>query len=220
MALSLGATAVDPIELFDGRTLAGWEGEERFWRVEEGCITGETTADQPLKRNTFLIWRGGVVDDFTLEFSYRILSEEGNSGVQFRSIDRGEFQVTGYQANIEQGGKNRNGMLYSEGTGRDVLALAGERTRVGDGRTRLHSERVAEAKDLFAAVKGRGEWNHYRVTAQGRTMRIAINQVPMCEVSDESATQAAASGIIAFQLHAGKPMKLQLKELRLTRLEP
>ena len=218
--LVLNAAAAEPQSLFDGKTLSGWDGDTRFWRVEDGAITGETTADQTLKTNTFLIWKGGTVSDFTMEFSYRMVSAEGNSGFQFRSLDRGNFLVTGYQANIEQGGKNRNGMLYDEGGGREVLALAGERTRVGDGKARLQHERFAEAKELFTAVKGRGEWNRYRVIAQGALMRIAINDVEMCAVTDEGPTRAARSGIIALQLHVGKPMKIQFKDLVLTRSEP
>ena len=94
-----------------------------------------------------------------------------------KKANGGNFQVTGYQANIEQGGRNRNGMLYDEGTGREVLALAGERTRVGDGKTRIATEKFAEAKDLFASVKGQGEWNRYRVEATGNHFRITINDV-------------------------------------------
>jgi hypothetical protein len=216
----LSASAAEPQSLFDGKTLTGWDGDARFWRVEDGAITGETTADQALKTNTFLIWRGGTVADFTMEFSYRIVSEEGNSGFQFRSVDRGNFLVTGYQANIEQGGKNRNGMLYDEGTGREVLALSGERTRVGDGKVRLATEKFADSKDLFAKVNGIGEWNRYRVDATGNHIRIAINDVLMSEVTDEGSKQMAKDGIIAFQLHVGKPMKLQLKDLKLTRQTP
>jgi hypothetical protein len=218
--VTLRLMAAEPVSLFDGATLTGWEGDPRFWRVEDGAITGETTPESVLKANTFLIWRGGTVTDFTMEFSYRILSEEGNSGLQFRSLDRGGFQVTGYQANIELGGKNRNGMLYDEGTGREVLALAGERTRVGDGKMRLATEKFAESKDLFASVKGRGEWNRYRVEASGNHFRIAINDVLMCEATDEGEKQAAKDGILAFQLHVGKPMKLQVKDMKLTALMP
>lgn len=217
LLVACGMAAAEPQSLFDGTTLTGWDGDQRFWRVEDGAITGETTPDAALTKNTFLIWRGGTVADFTIEFSYRIVSAEGNSGFQFRSVDRGNFQVTGYQANIEQGGRNRNGMLYDEGTGREVLALAGERTRVGDGKTRLATEKFADAKDLFAAVKGQGEWNRYRVEATGNHFRISINDVLMCEVTDEGEKQSAKEGIIAFQLHVGKPMKLQLKDLRLRR---
>ena len=219
-AALLHLSGAETARLFDGTSLNGWSGDPRFWRVEDGAITGETTADQGLKKNTFLIWKGGTVDDFTIEFSYRIVSEEGNSGLQYRSLDRGDFQVTGYQANVEQGGKNRNAMIYSEGTGREVLALAGERTRVGDGKTRLATERIAETKDLFAQVKGRGEWNRYQVVAQGTTTTISINGRLMSQTTDESAQDAATRGILAFQLHVGKAMKIQFRDILLTRLAP
>ena len=41
--------------LFDGKSLAGWDGNEKFWSVKDGTITGQTTADNPTKGNTFLI---------------------------------------------------------------------------------------------------------------------------------------------------------------------
>lgn len=218
--LGLPLTAAEPLRLFNGQTLAGWDGDARFWRVEDGCISGETRPDQVLTRNTFLIWRGGVFADGTIELDYRFLSDEGNSGLQYRSSDLGDHLVSGYQANIEQGGKNRNGMNYSEGTGREVLALAGERAWVGDGRTRIRTEHFAEAKDLFTVVKGRGEWNHYQLVAHGNTMTIAINGTLMSQTVDESATQAAKEGIIALQLHVGKAMKIQFKDVVLIPLVP
>jgi len=45
-------------KLFNGTDLAGWDGDAAFWRVAEGVIIGETTAESPARRNTFLIWRG------------------------------------------------------------------------------------------------------------------------------------------------------------------
>src|SRR6059036_936900 len=65
--------------LFNGKDLSGWEGDPKFWSVKEGTITGQTTPENPLKQNTFLIWKGGTVEDFELRFSYRIVG--GNSGV-------------------------------------------------------------------------------------------------------------------------------------------
>ena len=64
--------------LFDGQTLEGWEGNPKFWSVQDGAITGQTTADNPTKGNTFLVWRGGEVKNFELRLKYRI--EGGNSG--------------------------------------------------------------------------------------------------------------------------------------------
>ena len=81
--------------LLEGNELGGWDGDKRLWSIKDGVITGRTTADPPLKANTFLIWREGIVDDFELHFSYRILG--GNSGVQYRSKDLGNWSVGGYK---------------------------------------------------------------------------------------------------------------------------
>src|SRR4051812_49385314 len=56
--------------IFDGRTLAGWDGDPRFWSVQDGCVTGQTTKQNPTKGNTFLVWRAGEVDDFEMTFEY------------------------------------------------------------------------------------------------------------------------------------------------------
>jgi hypothetical protein len=70
--------------IFDGRTLQGWDGDPVYWRVENGCIVGEITPETIVKRNTFLIWRGGAPKDFELKVEYRI-SAQGNSGINYRS---------------------------------------------------------------------------------------------------------------------------------------
>src|SRR5688500_4245608 len=60
--------------IFDGKTLTGWEGDPKYWRVADEAIIGEITADTIVKSNTFLIWRGGTVADFELRVEYRITS--------------------------------------------------------------------------------------------------------------------------------------------------
>src|SRR5262245_47518918 len=81
------ASAADGPEwkaIFDGKNLTGWDGDPRFWRVEDGAITGHTTAEKPAQNNTFIIWRAGsVVDDFELKLEYRVVG--GNSGIQYCS---------------------------------------------------------------------------------------------------------------------------------------
>ena len=108
--------------IFDGQTLKGWDGDVAFWRVENGAITGETTAEKPLKLNTFIVWSGGTTKDFELKLEYRI-TEVGNSGVQYRSValpEVGPHVLKGYQADID--GRNMyTGMLYEE-RGRGFLA--------------------------------------------------------------------------------------------------
>jgi len=210
--------ADEAVAIFDGRTLTGWDGDPAHWRVEGGLLIGEATASVPLKRNSFIIWRGGTVRDCEISLSYRIMSAWANSGIQYRSKDLGGWLVAGYQANIESGA--RNGMNYSEETGRDVLSNVGERAWVGDGRTKRKVERIAPPGDLLASVKGRGEWNRYRLVARGATMTIFINDLLFSETIDESARDAVAEGIVALQLHAGQPMTIQFKDILVRTLTP
>ena len=74
-----------PAPLFDGKTLNGWDGDPTYWRVENGNIVGEVTPANLLKRNSFLIWRGGTVGNFELVVEYRV-SAKGHSGINYRSI--------------------------------------------------------------------------------------------------------------------------------------
>src|SRR3974390_1861789 len=72
--------------IFDGKTLNGWEGDPKYWRVENGCLVGEITPDTLLKTNSFIIWRGGTTKDFELKAEFRI-SDRGNSGINYRSVE-------------------------------------------------------------------------------------------------------------------------------------
>ena len=116
-------------QIFDGKTLKGWEGDLNYWRVEDGSIVGEITADKLLKSNTFIIWRGGETKDFELKLEYK-MSIDGNSGINYRSeqITEVPFALKGYQADID--GKNRyTGQNYEE-RGRTTLAYRGQKTTI------------------------------------------------------------------------------------------
>jgi 3-keto-disaccharide hydrolase len=85
--------------IFDGKTLKGWEGDSKYWRVENGSLVGEVTPETILKQNSFIIWRGGVTRDFELKVEYRV-SARGNSGINYRSVEAAgqPFALRGYQA--------------------------------------------------------------------------------------------------------------------------
>jgi type 1 glutamine amidotransferase len=204
--------------LFNGKDLSGWDGNPAFWSAKDGMITGETTPTNPTKGNTFLIWREGTLDDFELRFSYKIVGNNpekfGNSGVQYRSKDLGNYVVGGYQADIECG-PTFTGILYEE-RGRGVLANRGEKTIVGnDGKVKVIGS-VGNAKELQAAIKNE-EWNDYVILAVGNHLIHRINGQVMVDVTDEQTSKRARSGILALQLHAGSPMTVRFKEIRLKR---
>ena len=67
LALSLATLkAQDFVAIFDGKTLSGWDGDPKLWRVENGAIVGQTTPTTLPRQNSFLIWRGGRPANFEL----------------------------------------------------------------------------------------------------------------------------------------------------------
>ena len=199
--------------IFDGKTLEGWSGADGFWSVEDGAITGTTTPEHPTKGNTFLIWQQGKVDDFELKLKYKIVG--GNSGIQYRSTDLGNYVAKGYQADIDSG-DTYSGINYEE-RGRGILAQRGEKATVLDNREVKSKERFAESADLQANIK-KEDWNEYHIIAKGNHLIHKINGKVTSEVIDEGKKDSRTSGILALQLHAGPPMKVQFKDIELKRL--
>jgi putative heme-binding domain-containing protein len=214
-------------KLFDGRTLAGWEGRPGYWSVEDRAIVGRTTEDNPLQGNTFLFAKSGgkdrIVDDFELRLSYRITADNdrgfANSGIQYRSRDKGDFVAAGYQADMEAG-PMFSGILYDEAGGagrRGIMALRGEKvTWTSDGKKEV-TGRLGNAKEIQAKIK-KDDWNAYVVIARGNHLQHVINGVPMVDVFDDTEGKRLDSGILALQLHAGPPMTVRFKDIRIKSL--
>ncbi|MEQ8764631.1 MAG: DUF1080 domain-containing protein [Planctomycetota bacterium] len=205
-------------KLFDGKTLEGWTGDSRYWKVEDGTITGQTTADNLLESNTFLIWQGKPVADFELHLKFRL--ENGNSGIQYRSrvIDEEKFVVGGYQADLCELTPKQAwilGILYEE-KGRGILARRGQRVRISENGTRTE-ERFAEEADLVSDLKD-GEWHEYVIRAEGPRLTHSVDGRLFVDVTDLDEKKRAERGILAIQLHTGPPMKVQYKDIELTRL--
>jgi type 1 glutamine amidotransferase len=199
--------------IFNGQNLDGWDGDAKFWSVTDGAITGRTTADNPTSGNTFILWRQGEVDDFELRLSYRIVG--GNSGIQYRSADVGNHVVGGYQGDIDSGDAY-SGILYDE-RGRGIVAGRGEKVEwTKDGKKVTGS--VGDSNALQQAIK-KEDWNDYVIIAQGNHFQHFINGKLTCDVTDNDAANREMTGVLALQLHAGPPMSVQFKNIRLKRLK-
>ncbi len=209
------AQQAEPRSLFNGKDLTGWAGDERYWSVQDGAITGTTTADQPLRYNTFLVWKGGEVRNFELRLEYRIVN--GNSGIQYRSrlLDPERFIVGGYQADIDAA-LRYSGIVYEE-RGRGILAERGQAVRILPDGSKDVVGFLGDSDALQEKIR-KEDWNEYRVVAQGNHLRHYINGVLMSEVIDEQQDKASASGILAFQLHQGPPMVIQFRKVELREL--
>jgi len=206
--------------IFDGTTLQGWDGDPAFWRVEHGAIVGETRADRPLTANTFLVWHGGTTRDFVVTLEYRMDTRNpaGNSGVQFRSSllpEVGRWVMKGYQADIDAADAY-TGQIYEE-RGRGFLARPGQVARVApDGQ--VHGLGSVGTPDMVKALIKKGDWNNVRVVARGNVILELVNgHVTSLLVDDDE--RRARDGLLGLQLHAGPPMKIEFRNIRLRDLD-
>ena len=200
--------------IFDG-TLDDWTGDASLWRVEDGVIVGESTAEAPLKRNQFLIWGQGEVDDFELRFEYKISgTKKANSGVQIRSFLAPDGHLCGYQADIARN-PGIPGSLYSEKTGRGVLCPLGKSRDL----TAEDKKPVALPNmDKAVSAQKLDDWNEMSIVASGSMITISINGIETSRFND-SADKLNEKGLLGLQLHAGPPMKIEFKDLRMRRLK-
>jgi hypothetical protein len=222
LCLSLLATAVFADDdgfkpIFNGKDLENWDGDKRLWTVKDGVLRGETALpDRMTKGNTFLIWRGGELKDFELKVKFRI--ENGNSGVQYRSKDLGNWVVTGYQAEIENK-QGKVGFLYHE-KGRKYLANVGEKVEIGgDSKPKVVGSLGDKQKDFVE--KGyykEKEWNEYLIRARGNHIEHFLNGFQTIDLTDNDLKGRLMDGVLALQIHAGPPMVVEFKDILLKTL--
>lgn len=218
--------------IFDGQSLGDWEGDPTYWSVEDGALVGVVTPATLLKRNTFIIWRGGITEDFEFKAEYMI-TEDGNSGINYRSeeVSGVPFALAGYQCDID--GKNRyTGMNYEERK-RTTLANPGKIV-VLEGLKETGkplSENIAQNQWKPAVVTGEtgdiaqlkaqikpNEWNQVHIVVQGNRMRHYINGNLMSDVTDNDTEHRKLSGLFGVQVHVGPPMRIAYRNMMIKHL--
>jgi len=207
-------------QLFNGKDLSGWNGNPKLWSAKDGVIQGQTTADNPTKGNTFLIYTNGEVADFELRFSYKI--DGGNSGVQYRSkvVNPDNWVVGGYQGDFEAG-KKYSGILYDEAGvagGRGIMAERGELVTWGEDCKKKVVGSLGKSDEIQAKIKD-GDWNDYVIIARGNQLMHQINGAKTVEVTDSCEAKRLKKGVLALQLHAGPPMTVQFKNIRIKEIK-
>ncbi|MCW5517132.1 DUF1080 domain-containing protein [Muriicola sp. Z0-33] len=232
-AVDAGAN-MDEFELiFDGSSLKGWDGDDTYWRAENGVLIGEITPETLLKTNTFIIWQEGQPSNFELKLEFRI-SENGNSGINYRSerLDTIPFALRGYQADID--GQHRyTGQNYEERK-RTTLAYRGERAAISTqinadapGSLRGNIKNNAwQSRDIIASLgdidslktKINKGWNVCHLIVRGDNLQHYVNGVLMSEVIDNDSLNRKSSGFLGFQVHVGPPMKVEYRNIRLKQL--
>lgn len=232
-------------QIFDGKSLTGWDGDPTFWRAEGGSIVGESTAEKVVRQNTFLIWSGGEPADFELKLEFKMNST--NSGVQYRSTrvpegqpdgnaTIGKWVLKGYQADIDFANQY-TGMLYEE-RGRGFLAPRGTFGYVGSNQLpqaargqpaptpapgapapgpRGQLAALEDGEALKAHIK-QNDWNQFHVIARGNMLVHIINGRVTAMFLDDDAASRAMKGLIGLQIHVGAPMKIEFRNVYLKTL--
>lgn len=183
-------------DLFDGKSLTGWEGYEDYWKVVDGVIVGRN--EKPIAQSTYLLTKEKFTD-FRLVFDFKLAQSEMHSGVSFwgkvnpNVVKNPEEQRTKYtyQGHL---------VMFPSGWGMyDLFRRNGLPVDGGPGR------KVGKQHD----------WNHIEVLAQGNRVRVAANGVAIVDWRDPQ-PELVGEGPIGLQLHSNKvPQEVQFKNLRI-----
>ena len=206
------------VQIFDSTSLKNWDGDPTFWRVEGGAIVGESTEANPVKQNTFLIYRGGEPADFELKAEFRI--NASNSGIQYRSVQvpadekTGKWVLKGYQADIDFA-NGYTGMLYEE-RARGIVALRGQVGLLAEPqRGAIGSTGTADELKQIIKVN---DWNQFHVIARGSILIHILNGRVTAMLVDDEAKNRTMKGLLGFQIHVGPPMKVEFRNVYLKTL--
>jgi hypothetical protein len=206
------------VPLFDGTTLKGWDGNPKFWRVEDGAIVGESTAANP-SGNSYIVYRDLEAKDFTLKFEIKV-EGSGGSGLQYRSrtglpwlanipanvtANVGpvnlNWMMTGPQADFWPS-RIYTGQFYSENTPMRILAWRGQVVEGYGTRTKKLMATIGDREALGALVR-MNDWNQYTVIARGGTFLHILNgQLMAAMIDDDPASSNNQAGLFGIEIEA------------------
>jgi hypothetical protein len=186
--------AADWLPLFNGKDLTGWTGSREHWRVENAAIAGSTD-ETPSPLNTFLVYEKSFAD-FHLRADIKL--RNGNSGIQFRStyLPGPGFIVYGLQADASDENQSWGNFYEERGRGRGTMKTPDE----GFRRAEPHVKK--------------GDWNRIEVIARGPDIKLLLNGHTTWEGRDDK----KLDGVIALQLHSGKPMRVEFRNIEIRTL--
>lgn len=192
----------EPVSLFDGKTLDGWDCDPKIWRAEDGMITGGSTTEK-IRENFFICTKKNY-SNFDLKLKIKCSGDPKtgliNSGIQIRSQRvPGGAHMSGYQIDC---GAGWFGKIYDEF----------RRNKVIWSPTPEQQAALDKAVDVFG-------WNEYRIRAEGPRIQTWINGV-LCIDYTESDPDIALDGLIGPQVHSGGVCLVQVKDVTIEELPP
>jgi hypothetical protein len=195
LVLAAAIGAPQATSLFDGKSLDGWEGDEKVWKVVDGAIVGGSLEGN--KQNEFLTTKQSY-KDFVLKLEYKLTGTEGfvNSGVQIRSrrIPKPPNEMKGYQADI---GAGFSGALYDESRRNKML--------------------VKPDPELIKKTEKPGDWNSYEIRCEGRRIRLTLNGAQTVDYTEADET-LEQEGLIGLQIHGGAKSQVFFRNITIETL--
>ena len=206
------------VSLFDGVSLKGWDGNKKFWRVEDGALVGESTPQNP-SGNSYIVYRDLEARDFTLKFEIKV-EGDGGSGIQYRSktgipwlariadnvtANVGPvnlaWMMTGPQADFWPS-RVYTGQFYSENTPMRILAWRGQVVEGFSAKSKRLMGTIGDRQALGDLVR-KNEWNQYTVIARGGVcMHIVNGQLMAVMVDDDPASSNNQPGLFGIEIEA------------------
>ena len=183
--------------LFDGKTTEGWEGNKKFFRVENGAVVAGTLKEK-IPNNEFLCTKKEY-GDFELVLEAKLQGEGNNAGIQFRTKRiPNDHEVSGYQCDMGAAwGRSVWGALYDESRRRKMLA-------------------EGPAEDVKKWTK-EGEWNELKIIAKGAHIQLFLNGQLTVDYTEKD-KDIDRRGIIGLQIHSGPPTEALYRNIRIKEL--
>jgi hypothetical protein len=231
--------------LFDGKSLANWDGPSDVWHVEDGSIVGVSTDEHP-SGTTNIIYKGGEFANFRLRLEMKLEGAGANGGIQYRSRmftpvprqlpadaseemkarfakaqetakARAKWNMAGYQADYDYGNRY-TGQLYEQSSQRGIVTYRGQvvSTEGGGKKPRLLGT-VGNIDDLKQFIQQDG-WNEVEIIADGHTLTHIINGHVMSITIDTDAEKMAASGLIALEIEGPGTLKISHRNIYVKKL--
>lgn len=222
LSTALAAAALSPVRfiraeeegftaLFDGKTLTGWKNPYEYGKAE--VVDGEIRLTAEKK---FFLVTEKSYGDFVFEGEILLPEGPANSGFMFRAHVQ-KNKVFGYQAEVD-GSKDRkwSGGLYDEGRRAWFISPRNNPGKDPKPEDKAACEKsIAEFRKRAGEAFKRSEWNKYRITCQGKKIKIEVNGTVTTEVEDD----VDASGPIGIQHHGEKGQTYRFRNLRIKELK-
>jgi len=222
------------VSLFDGNSLTNWDGNMKFWRVEDGAIVGESSATNP-SGNTYLVYKGTKAKDFTLKLRIKV-EGEGGSGIQYRSqvgkpwlspvspkviANAGpvnlNWMMTGPQADFWPAAKYWTGQFYVENDPMRIMAWRGQVVEGYSTKSKRLMGYIGDINDLAQYIK-MNDWNEYTIIARGGVLIQILNgQLMSVMVDDDPNSTSNQTGYIGIELEGFA--KVSVKDVWMKKLD-